>query len=59
MRQTSAFRASLVGVCTALACGVRFEDSLVYNEPPDWHYPVRHTLGAVLLEAPIDGGLCY
>jgi tetratricopeptide (TPR) repeat protein len=30
---------------------VRFEDSLVYSEPPDWYYPVRHTLGAVLLEA--------
>jgi hypothetical protein len=21
------------------------------NEPPDWYYPVRHTLGAVLIEA--------
>jgi tetratricopeptide (TPR) repeat protein len=30
---------------------VRLEDSLIYNEPPDWYYPVRHTLGAVLLEA--------
>jgi tetratricopeptide (TPR) repeat protein len=29
----------------------RLEDSLVYTEPPDWYYPVRHTLGAVLLEA--------
>jgi tetratricopeptide (TPR) repeat protein len=29
----------------------RLEDSLAYNEPPDWYYPVRHTLGAVLLEA--------
>ncbi len=27
------------------------EDGLMYNEPPDWYYPVRHTLGAVLLEA--------
>ncbi len=27
------------------------EDALRYNEPPDWHYPVRHSLGAVLLEA--------
>jgi tetratricopeptide (TPR) repeat protein len=31
--------------------GVRFEDSLIYQEPPDWHAPVRQTLGAVLLEA--------
>jgi len=30
---------------------VRFEDSLIYNEPPDWYYPVRHTLGATLIAA--------
>ncbi len=30
---------------------VRLEDSLLYNEPPDWYFPVRHVLGAVLLEA--------
>jgi len=24
---------------------------MLYNEPPDWIVPVRHTLGAVLLEA--------
>jgi tetratricopeptide (TPR) repeat protein len=30
---------------------VRLEDGLLYGEPPDWYYPVRHTLGAVLLEA--------
>jgi Flp pilus assembly protein TadD len=30
---------------------VRLQDSLPYTEPPDWYYPVRHTLGAVLLEA--------
>ncbi|MBE9539550.1 MAG: hypothetical protein IMF06_10735 [Proteobacteria bacterium] len=29
----------------------RLEDSLLYNEPPDWYLPVRHILGAVLLEA--------
>ena len=31
--------------------GVLLEDNLIYNEPPDWHVPVRQTLGAVLLEA--------
>jgi len=31
--------------------GVRTEDALVYQEPPDWHQPVRQVLGAVLLEA--------
>jgi hypothetical protein len=30
---------------------VRLEDSLVYTEPSEWHYPPRHTLGAVLIEA--------
>lgn len=30
---------------------VRFEDALIYTEPPDWHAPVRQTLGAVLLDA--------
>ena len=30
---------------------VRFEDTLIYQEPADWPAPVRQTLGAVLLEA--------
>jgi len=30
---------------------VRLEDSLVYTEPSEFHYPPRHALGAVLLEA--------
>ena len=30
---------------------VRYEDGLIYQEPADWHAPVRQTLGAVLLEA--------
>jgi tetratricopeptide (TPR) repeat protein len=30
---------------------VRLEDSLVYTEPSEWHFPPRHALGAVLLEA--------
>jgi pimeloyl-ACP methyl ester carboxylesterase/tetratricopeptide (TPR) repeat protein len=31
--------------------GVRLEDALVYTEPAEWAFPVRHALGAVLLEA--------
>ena len=27
------------------------EDGLLYQEPPDWYYPVRETLGTVLLKA--------
>ena len=30
---------------------VRLEDGLVYTEPAEWHYPPRHALGAVLLQA--------
>jgi tetratricopeptide (TPR) repeat protein len=30
---------------------IRYEDALVYQEPPDWHAPARQNLGAVLLEA--------
>jgi tetratricopeptide (TPR) repeat protein len=30
---------------------VRLEDSLVYTEPEEWHYPARQALGAVLLDA--------
>ncbi len=34
-----------------LEYAVRLQDGLIYTEPPDWHYPVRHSLGAALLEA--------
>jgi tetratricopeptide (TPR) repeat protein len=30
---------------------VQLEDQLRYNEPPDWIIPVRHSLGAALLNA--------
>ena len=30
---------------------ILLEDNLIYNEPPDWHVPVRQSLGAVLMEA--------
>ncbi|MEE4302107.1 MAG: tetratricopeptide repeat protein [Pseudomonadales bacterium] len=26
------------------------EDAIPYNEPPDWYYPARHSLGVALLE---------
>jgi tetratricopeptide (TPR) repeat protein len=40
---------------------VRLEDALEYVEPPDWHYPMRHSLGAVLLEAgrPAEAEVVY
>jgi tetratricopeptide (TPR) repeat protein len=30
---------------------VRMEDGLIYTEPSEWHFPPRHSLAAVLLEA--------
>jgi tetratricopeptide (TPR) repeat protein len=34
-----------------LSRATRLEDSLLYNEPPDWYFPTRHVLGALLLDA--------
>lgn len=31
--------------------GVKHEDALVYDEPPGWMVPVRHALGALLMDA--------
>jgi tetratricopeptide (TPR) repeat protein len=44
-----------------LVSAVRIEDRLRYNEPPDWFFPVRQCLGAVLLEAgrPKDAEVVY
>lgn len=33
------------------ANAVATEDSLIYDEPPDWMMPARHSYGAMLLEA--------
>lgn len=35
----------------ALREAAAIEDAIPYDEPPGWHAPVRHTLGAVLLDA--------
>ena len=39
----------------------RLEDSLPYSEPPSWYFPVRHFLGAVLIEAghPEEAAVVY
>ncbi len=36
---------------TRLEFAAELEGQLNYDEPPDWYYPVRHSLGAVYLEA--------
>jgi tetratricopeptide (TPR) repeat protein len=40
---------------------VRAQDGFLYNEPPDWYFPVRHYLGAELLEAgrPAEAEVVY
>lgn len=30
---------------------VEIQDGLAYDEPPDWYYPVRESLGGALLSA--------
>lgn len=44
-----------------LDTAVRLQDALAYTEPDDWHYPVRHSLGAVLLQAkrPAEAEIVY
>lgn len=39
------------GAVRELREAVRIEDSIRYNEAPDWLLPVRHALGAVLVRA--------
>jgi tetratricopeptide (TPR) repeat protein len=49
--EIAATRRDWTTAITHLREAVRREDALNYNEPPDWHFPVRHMLGAVLLQA--------
>jgi tetratricopeptide (TPR) repeat protein len=39
------------GAIAMLREGVAVQDSLKYGEPPDWFFPVRESLGAVLLSS--------
>ena len=41
----------LRGAIAAFRSAVAIEDDLEYTEPPDWPQPMRHYLGAALLEA--------
>jgi tetratricopeptide (TPR) repeat protein len=45
----------------ALEKAVAEQDALHYNEPEDWYFPMRHVLGAVLLEAgrPAEAEVVY
>ncbi|MCI0437065.1 MAG: hypothetical protein L0271_26005 [Gemmatimonadetes bacterium] len=49
--EIAARRGDLDGAIRHLRAGVATEDAMLYDEPPTWHLPVRHNLGAVLLQA--------
>ena len=49
--EVEAARGNTDAAVVALAEGVDMETDLTYDEPPPWHLPVRHVLGAVLLDA--------
>jgi tetratricopeptide (TPR) repeat protein len=49
--ETEAARGNTGAAIVALGAGVEMETALTYDEPPPWHLPVRHVLGAVLLDA--------
>lgn len=43
-------KGDLEKVAVDLGAAVAMQDKLAYNEPADWHYPVRESLGAALLK---------
>jgi tetratricopeptide (TPR) repeat protein len=45
----AAARGDLAQAAQLLRSAVRMQDQLPYGEPPDWFYPVRESLGALLL----------
>jgi len=49
--ELAAARGDYPAALRSLERAVVREDALNYDEPPTWHYPVRQSLGAVLLEA--------
>lgn len=49
--ELAAARGDYDAAIASLSRAVRLEESLVYTEPAEWHYPPRLALGAVLLDA--------
>ncbi len=47
--EVAARRGDATKAVAQLEKGVELEDAMPYREPADWLYPVRHSLGAVLL----------
>jgi len=49
--QMLAKKGDVDGAVAVLTKAAQAQDGLKYSEPPDWYYPVRQTLGAVLLSS--------
>ncbi len=49
--EIAAVQGDMAQAVDLLKKGVEFEELLVYSEPPAWHIPIRHNLGAVLLQS--------
>ena len=49
--EIAAARGDLDAAIARFDRAVRAQDGFLYNEPPDWFFPVRHYLGATLLDA--------
>ena len=49
--QTAAKNGQLERAINDFEQAVRLQDGLRYSEPPDWYYPIRESLGRVLLTA--------
>ena len=51
----------LDGAIVALREAATIEDAIPYDEPPGWHAPVRHSLGALLLadDRPVEAEAVY
>jgi tetratricopeptide (TPR) repeat protein len=47
--QIAEARGDRKGAIESLKKAVAVQDGLAYNEPPDWYYPVRESLGGALL----------
>jgi hypothetical protein len=49
--EIAAAEGDLAEAITLMSMAVELEDAMPYNEPPDWYYPARHSLGAMQLAA--------
>lgn len=49
--EIAARQGKLDDAVTHFKAAMAIEDGILYFEPPSWYYPIRHSLGAVLLRA--------